>query len=210
MQSVAVRLVVEREREIKAFVPVEYWTLEAELEGKLAALVHAPGWPSWTGRSAEVSDQAIADGLRRRAAQRSLPGRLGRAARAPAQCPAAVHHLASCSRRRANQLHFTAKKTMTLAQRLYEGVELGDEGAVGLITYMRTDSTRLSDDAVGRRASFIADTYGKEALPDEPVVYKSREVRPGRPRGDPSGLDGVDAGSGDGLPRAGRGSALRR
>ncbi len=64
---------------------------------------------------------------------------------------------------------------MTLAQRLYEGVELGDEGQTALITYMRTDSVRLSDDAVKAAREFIADTYGKEALPDEPMVYKSRK-----------------------------------
>jgi DNA topoisomerase-1 len=75
----------------------------------------------------------------------------------------------------ANRLYFTAKKTMTLAQRLYEGVELGDEGQTALITYMRTDSVRLSDDAVSAARSFIAETYGKEALPDEPVVFKSRK-----------------------------------
>ena len=65
---------------------------------------------------------------------------------------------------------------MALAQRLYEGLELGDEGAVGLITYMRTDSTRLSDDAVTEARAYIAEQYGKEYLPDEPVVYKTKKA----------------------------------
>ena len=75
----------------------------------------------------------------------------------------------------ARKLRFTAKKTMALAQRLYEGLELGDEGAVGLITYMRTDSTRLSDDAVTEAREYIAERYGKDYLPDEPVIYKTKK-----------------------------------
>ena len=85
----------------------------------------------------------------------------------------------------ANRLHFTAKKTMTLAQRLYEGVPLGEEGQTALITYMRTDSTRLSDDAVKQVREFIGTKYGEDYLPAEPVVYKSQEERPGRARGHP-------------------------
>ena len=87
----------------------------------------------------------------------------------------AVHHLASCSRRRRASCASRAKRTMALAQRLYEGVELGDEGPVGLITYMRTDSTRLSDDAVTAVRAHITERYGAEYLPDEPNVYKNKE-----------------------------------
>src|SRR5208283_3815933 len=72
----------------------------------------------------------------------------------------------------ANRLHFSAKKTMTLAQRLYEGVELGEEGSVGLITYMRTDSTRLSDDAVTGARAFVGKQYGADYVPAEPNVFK--------------------------------------
>ncbi len=75
----------------------------------------------------------------------------------------------------ANRLGFTAKKTMTLAQRLYEGVDLGEEGQTALITYMRTDSTRLSDDAVKQVREFIGTQYGTEYLPEEPLVYKSKK-----------------------------------
>ena len=77
---------------------------------------------------------------------------------------------------------------MTLAQRLYEGVELGDDGPVGLITYMRTDSTRLSDDAVAEARGFISEAYGTDYLPAEPNVYKSKKGGAGRPRGDPADL----------------------
>jgi DNA topoisomerase-1 len=173
VQSVAVRLIVEREREIKAFVPVEYWTLEAELEGNSPPPFRAR-LAKLDGKKAEVPDQATADALLeelRRADYRvAMVERRERRRNAPA--PFITSKL---QQEAANRLHFTAKKTMTLAQRLYEGVELGDEGQTALITYMRTDSVRLSDDAVKAAREYIAATYGKEALPDEPVVYRSRK-----------------------------------
>jgi DNA topoisomerase-1 len=173
VQSVAVRLIVEREREIKAFVPVEYWTLEAELEGKSPPPFRAR-LAKLDGKKAEVADKATADALLeelRKAAYRvETVERRERRRNAPA--PFITSKL---QQEAANRLHFTAKKTMTLAQRLYEGVELGDEGQTALITYMRTDSVRLSDDAVKAAREHIAETYGKDALPDEPMVYKSRK-----------------------------------
>ena len=148
VQSVAVRLVVEREREIKAFVPVEYWTLDAELEGRRAAAVPRPAGRSWTGEKAEVTDRATADAAARgapRSRRTGWPKVERRERRRNAPAPFITSKL---QQEAANRLHFTAKKTMTLAQRLYEGVELGEEGQIGLITYMRTDSVRLSADAV--------------------------------------------------------------
>ncbi|HSP18386.1 MAG TPA: type I DNA topoisomerase, partial [Myxococcaceae bacterium] len=173
VQSVAVRLVVEREREIKAFVPVEYWTLEAELEGKAPPSFRAR-LAKVDGKKAEVPDRATADALLEelRKADYRVETVERRERRRNAPAPFITSKL---QQEAANRLHFTARKTMTLAQRLYEGVELGDEGQTALITYMRTDSVRLSDDAVKAARSFIADTYGKEALPDEPMVYKSRK-----------------------------------
>ncbi|HZW89795.1 MAG TPA: type I DNA topoisomerase, partial [Myxococcaceae bacterium] len=173
VQSVAVRLIVEREREIKAFVPVEYWTLEAELEGKSPPPFRAR-LAKLDGNKAEISDKATADALLEelRKADYRVETVERRERRRNAPAPFITSKL---QQEAANRLHFTAKKTMTLAQRLYEGVELGDEGQTALITYMRTDSVRLSDDAVKAAREFIADTYGKDALPDEPVVYKSRK-----------------------------------
>ena len=173
VQSVAVRLIVEREREIKAFVPVEYWTLEAELEGKAPPPFRAR-LAKLDGKKAEVSDKANADALLEelRKADYRVETVERRERRRNAPAPFITSKL---QQEAANRLHFTAKKTMTLAQRLYEGVELGDEGQTALITYMRTDSVRLSDDAVKAARTFIADTYGKDALPDEPMVYKSRK-----------------------------------
>jgi len=174
VQSVAVRLVVEREAEIKAFVPVEYWTLEAELEGKLPPSFKAR-LAKVDGKKAEVPDQATADALL--AELRKATYRVDSVERRERRRNAPPPFITSkLQQEAANRLHFTAKKTMTLAQRLYEGVELGDEGQTALITYMRTDSVRLSDDAVAAARSFISETYGKEALPEEPVVFKSRKT----------------------------------
>ncbi|MGZ6163976.1 MAG: type I DNA topoisomerase, partial [Myxococcaceae bacterium] len=173
VQSVAVRLIVEREREIKAFLPVEYWTLEAELEGKAPPPFRAR-LAKIDGKKAEVPDRATADALLEelRGADYRVATVERRERRRNAPAPFITSKL---QQEAANRLHFTARKTMTLAQRLYEGVELGDEGQTALITYMRTDSVRLSDDAVKAARDFIADTYGKEAMPDEPMVYKSRK-----------------------------------
>lgn len=173
VQSVAVRLVVEREQEIKAFIPQEYWTVEAELQ--------ADGPPPFRAKLVKVDGQkvdlkdgqtanAIVDEIKN--AQFKVAKVETRERRRNAPAPFITSKL---QQEAANRLHFTAKKTMTLAQKLYEGVPLGEEGQVALITYMRTDSTRLSDDAVAQVRTMIGDKYGKEYLPDEPLVYRSRK-----------------------------------
>jgi DNA topoisomerase-1 len=171
VQSVAVKLVVDREREIVAFVPVEYWTLDAELEGNqppafVARLVKLDG------QKAEISDRATAE---------ALQAELGTATytvskverRERRRNPAAPFITSKLQQEAANRLHFSAKKTMTLAQRLYEGVELGPDGSVGLITYMRTDSVRLSDEAVTAARAYLRETYGEAFIPESPNVYRS-------------------------------------
>jgi len=152
---------------------MEYWTLEAELEGKSPPPFRAR-LAKLDGKKAEVPDKATADALLEelQEADYRVETVERRERRRNAPAPFITSKL---QQEAANRLYFTAKKTMTLAQRLYEGVELGDEGQTALITYMRTDSVRLSDDAVKAAREFIADTYGKDALPDEPVVYKSRK-----------------------------------
>jgi DNA topoisomerase I len=172
VQSVAVRLVVEREEEIQAFVPQEYWTLDAVLAARLppefdARLVRVGG------KKAELRDEQqtrslVAD-LEKARWQVETVEQRERRRNAPAP-----YITSKLQQDAANRLHFTAKKTMVLAQRLYEGVELGDEGAVGLITYMRTDSTRLSQDAVAEVRSHIGEVFGKEYLPEEPNAYKTK------------------------------------
>ncbi len=174
VQSVAVRLVVERENEIKAFVPREYWTIEAELEASSPPVFRAK-LVKIDGEKAEVADgataQALADELRVADFVVAKVDRRERRRNAPA--PFITSKL---QQEAANRLYFSAKKTMTLAQRLYEGVELGDEGQTGLITYMRTDSTRLSAEAVAQVRDHIRAKYGSEFLPEEPVVFKSKKA----------------------------------
>ncbi|HEX9401122.1 MAG TPA: type I DNA topoisomerase [Anaeromyxobacter sp.] len=171
VQSVAVRLVVEREREIEAFKPVEYWSLDADLAATLP--------PEFTAKLSKVDGQKaeLKDGETTRAVQadvekaRFVVETVDRKERR--RNPPPPFTTAKLQQEAANRLGFTAKKTMTLAQRLYEGVELGDE-TVGLITYMRTDSVRLSSEAVDAVRVHIAEKYGKDHLPETPNVYKTK------------------------------------
>lgn len=172
VQSVAVRLVVEREREIQAFVPVEYWSLEADLAARLPPEFRAKIWKV-DGEKADLKDEAQTQAL-----VGSLDGvswvvaqveKKERKRNAPPPFTTA-----KLQQEAANRLGFSPKKTMTLAQRLYEGVELGDDGAIGLITYMRTDSVRLSTEAVDAARGYIERTWGKDHLPEQPNVYKTK------------------------------------
>ncbi|MFL5271617.1 MAG: type I DNA topoisomerase, partial [Anaeromyxobacteraceae bacterium] len=173
VQSVAVRLVVEREREIQAFLPVEYWSLEADLAAKLP--------PEFRARVAKVDGEKadLKTGDSTHAIVRGLEGAKWIVAtvekKERRRNPPPPFTTAKLQQEAANRLGFTAKKTMTLAQRLYEGVELGEEGSVGLITYMRTDSVRLSSEAVGAVRDYVAGKYGKDHLPEEPNVYKTKQ-----------------------------------
>ncbi len=170
VQSVAVRLIVEREEAIKAFVPVEYWTLDALLSARVPPSFKAR-LQKVDGQKVELKDQASTEGLLRELQQSAFTvAKVDRRERR--RNPAAPFITSKLQQEAANRLYFSAKKTMTLAQRLYEGVELGDEGSVGLITYMRTDSTRLSTDAVDGARTLIGKIYGKDFVPAEPNIYK--------------------------------------
>jgi DNA topoisomerase-1 len=173
VQSVAVRLVVEREREIQAFVPEEYWSLEADLAASLPPEFRAR-IAKLDGKKAELKEgettRALVEELRGAAFQVATVEKKERR-----RNPPPPFTTAKLQQEAANRLGFTAKKTMTLAQRLYEGVELGDEGAVGLITYMRTDSVRLSTEAVDAVRVHIGERYGKDLLPAEANVYKTKQ-----------------------------------
>ena len=171
VQSVAVRLVVEREREIEAFKPEEYWSLDADLAARLPPEFTAKLWKV-DGTRAELKDGATTNALaaeveKARFAVETVDRKERR------RNPPPPFTTAKLQQEAANRLGFTAKKTMTLAQRLYEGVELGDE-TVGLITYMRTDSVRLSTEAVDAARAFIGEKYGKDHLPEQPNVFKTK------------------------------------
>ncbi len=174
VQSVAVRLICEREEEIKAFVPQEYWTLDALLEGPAGPPPFKAKLARVDGKKVDLKDQASAEALvaELQGASFTVSKVDKRERRRNAPAPFITSKL---QQEAANRLSFTAKKTMTLAQRLYEGVPLGEEGQTALITYMRTDSTRLSDDAVKQVREFIGGKYGADYLPEEPVVYRSKK-----------------------------------
>jgi DNA topoisomerase-1 len=173
VQSVAVRLVVERESEIKAFVPVEYWSVDAELAAGVPPAFRAK-LARFDGQKAEIKNKAEADAVL--AEVDGKPFVVAKVDKRERRRNAPAPFITSkLQQEAANRLHFTAKKTMTLAQRLYEGVPLGDEGQTALITYMRTDSVRLSNEAVEAVRTMIGSQYGKDYLPDEPVVFKSRK-----------------------------------
>ncbi len=173
VQSVAVRLVVEREREIQAFTPEEYWSVEAGLAAPLPPEFRAR-LVKLDGQKAELKVGETAQALvRELERERFVVAAVEKKERR--RNPPPPFTTAKLQQEAANRLGFTAKKTMTLAQRLYEGIDLGDEGAVGLITYMRTDSVRLSAEAVAAARDYIGVTFGKDHLPDEPNVYRTKQ-----------------------------------
>ena len=173
VQSVAVRLIVDREAEIRAFVPVEYWTVDALLEGKLPPAFRTR-LHKLDGEKPVISDKATADALvsELRAAEFTVAKLERRERRRNAPAPFITSKL---QQEAANRLYFTTKKTMTLAQQLYQGVPLGEEGQVALITYMRTDSTRLSDESVAKVRAHIGEAFGADFLPEAPNVFRTRK-----------------------------------
>lgn len=179
VQSVALRLICERQREIQQFVPEEYWTLTAELSPKRKAAVsdtaerfEAKLWRIGTKKCKLHSKEQT------EAVLRALEGNTFRVLRVEKKQrrknPPPPFITSTLQQEAARKLRFPAKKTMRVAQRLYEGVDIGDEGAVGLITYMRTDSTRLSDDALKAARAYIGERYGAPYLPSKPNVYKTK------------------------------------
>src|SRR3984885_8432665 len=173
VQTVAVRVIVEREREIRAFVKQEYWTLDANLAAKKTPYFDARLFRK-ADESPVIPDQATSDALvadldGSRFIVRSVGTKEKR------RNPVAPFITSTLQQESSRKLRFSVKRTMMLAQQLYEGVELGSEGAVGLITYMRTDSTRVSDDAVTEAREFIGGKFGPQYVPASPNVYKSKK-----------------------------------
>jgi DNA topoisomerase-1 len=173
VQTVALRVIVEREREIRAFTPVEYWTLHAQL-----AAAEPPSFEAklakHKGEEIEVHTQAEADAIIAAVekARWQISEVTQKEKRRHAQPPFTTSKLQQAAY---NRLRYTAKRTMALAQRLYEGVELGEEGSVALITYMRTDSVRVSNEALGQVRELIGTEFGPNYLPEKPNFYKSKK-----------------------------------
>jgi DNA topoisomerase-1 len=173
VQTVALRLIVEREREIQAFQKKEYWTISARVEGKNPPPFDAR-LVKFQGKDLEIPDQATADRIVNaiKAANLVVESVTTTEKR---KYPVPPFITSKLQQEAARKLHFTVKKTMMLAQRLYEGLEIGDEGSVGLITYMRTDSTRLAEGALSAVRGYILMTFGKDYLPPAPIHYKSKK-----------------------------------
>jgi DNA topoisomerase I len=183
VQSVALRIIVEREREREAFRAEEYWTLDAKLEGKNPPPFKARLF-SHNGRRVDNKNYKLS-----KAEVDSILAVLkGSGAKGAAPPPFNVSKIERKEVRRspvppfitsrlqqeaARRLYFSPSRTMKIAQKLYEGVEIGDQGAVGLITYMRTDSVRVSDQALNEVREYIAQRYGANYVPEKPNYYKS-------------------------------------
>ncbi len=177
VQSVTVRLVCEREREIRAFEALEYWSLTALLDGHVPPSFRAR-LAQWRGQKLDPKKFRVENEARVQEIIRSLDGAswvIGEVEKKERRrFPAPPFVTSKLQQEAARKLGFQPKRTMQIAQHLYEGVELGAEGAVGLITYMRTDSTRVSNDALQAVRGFVASQYGKNYLPDYPNTYRSK------------------------------------
>jgi len=172
VQTVALRLIVEREGEIRAFKPREYWTIEAELEAekkRFTAKLHKIG-----GRNPEIGSEDAANEVLTAVKGRDfVVSEVQRKQRRKRPSPPFI--TSTLQQEAAKRLGFSARRTMSCAQQLYEGVELGSEGAVGLITYMRTDSTRVAASAIDEVRSYIKSKYGDRYLPAKPNAYKTKK-----------------------------------
>jgi DNA topoisomerase-1 len=173
VQTVALRLIVEREQQIRAFVPEEYWTIHAMLDAGEPPLFEAK-LSKYKGEDIEVKNQqaaatvvAAVDKAKWQVSSVALKEK-----RRNAPPPFTTSKLQQAAY---NRLRFTAKRTMALAQRLYEGIELGEEGSVALITYMRTDSVHVSNDALEQVRNYIPERFGSAYLPEKPNFYKSKK-----------------------------------
>ncbi len=173
VQTVALRLIVEREREIREFVKTEYWTIHALLEAGEPPAFEAK-LAKYKGEDLEIPNEAGAQRILAEVqhANWRVASVTQKEKRRYAPPPFTTSKLQQAAY---NRLRFTAKRTMALAQRLYEGVELGDEGSVGLITYMRTDSVRVSNDALTEVRELIGANYGASYLPEKPNFFKSKK-----------------------------------
>jgi len=173
VQTVALRLIVEREREIRAFQKREYWTIDAHLAAKKAPVMLAR-FTKRDDESLEVPNQETANNL---VAQLDGAHYIVQSVttREKRRNPVPPFITSTLQQEAARKARFSVKRTMMLAQRLYEGVELGEEGSMGLITYMRTDSPRVSNEALDEVRSYIVERYGEPFRPETPNVYKSKK-----------------------------------
>lgn len=182
VQSVALRIITQRERQIQAFKPQEYWELEAKLKKseqtgakkKHEADTFSAKLSKIDNKDFEINNEAQAKDLVEKLKKEKFIV-AGVEEKEKKRSPVAPFTTSSLQQEAFNKLHFTAQKTMFIAQHLYEGMELGKLGPTGLITYMRTDSVNISKVALSEVCNFIKSNFGKEYLPTAPVIYKSKK-----------------------------------
>lgn len=175
VQSVAVRLVCEREDEILAFIPKEYWTIAVELNKAKSSSSFLADLVKYKNEKLEINNEEqaskIVDELSKTDTEFNVAKITQRETKRNPQAPFITSTL---QREASTRLGYSVKKTMQIAQKLYEGIQLGSTGPVGLITYMRTDSTRISDEARDAAKEFIIKNYGKNYYPETPRVYQKK------------------------------------
>jgi len=175
VQSVALRLVVEREREIEAFIPQEYWTIEAELKAEGSRTPFVVHLARIDDEEPSLPNQEVVNGyLEELEKAEYVISKVKRGERR--RRPLAPFITSTLQQEASRRLGYTARRTMTLAQQLYEGIDVGEGGATGLITYMRTDSTNVAELAQAEARQFIVETFGSDFLPPQPPQYKTRAV----------------------------------
>ncbi|MGY8799926.1 MAG: type I DNA topoisomerase [Longimicrobiales bacterium] len=174
VQTVALRIICERENEIRAFVEDEYWSITAHLrrDGQaFDAKLHQIDGKAFTLGNEEEATAAVG-------AIKSVPFQVTEVKRRERRKnPAAPFTTSTLQQEAAKRLRFSAKRTMSNAQRLYEGQEIGGRGQIGLITYMRTDSTRVSPDAVDQARTWVAEEMGEDYIPKAPRLYGGKQAR---------------------------------
>ncbi len=174
VQTVALRLIVEREREIRAFIKNEYWTIDVALNAKKPPVLSAR-LAKRNEETPTIGDEATATSFVSDLADAAYTVR-SVTTKEKRRNPVPPFITSTLQQESARKLRFSVKRTMMLAQGLYEGKEIGSEGQVGLITYMRSDSTRVSDDALAEVRTFIGQTFGTDYVPESPNVYKTKKA----------------------------------
>ncbi|MDE6580218.1 MAG: type I DNA topoisomerase, partial [Ruminiclostridium sp.] len=173
VQSVVVKLIVDREKEIKAFVPKEYWGIDGKVTAQSSKKPFPIKLAEIEGKKAELNNKEETDKVLKYLEDKEF--KVDSIKRSTRKKQPAPPFTTSTLQQEANRrLGFNSRRTMKTAQELYEGIELEEQGAVGLITYMRTDSLRISDEAKTAAADLIKETYGQEYLPEKPRTYKTK------------------------------------
>jgi DNA topoisomerase-1 len=174
VQSVATRIICDREKEIEEFVPEEYWSIDTQFR-KEDGLVFAARYYGKNGKKTEIKSQTEADEILAFLSDSDFAVANVKKSEKKRQ-PSPPFITSTLQQEASRKLGFTAQKTMLIAQQLYEGIDLGSEGSVGLITYMRTDSVRISEGAIADARSYISEKFGKDYLPGKPRQFKTKSA----------------------------------